>query len=106
MDVLEEIEQILQEMVRRAQSDREFRQLCLNDPNTAAKQINGKGLPEEFALRFVENRDADLTVVLPDSLDASAELSEAELDRVAGGNLSPKAPMSAYICCGLSNSPS
>lgn len=82
---LQEADLILEEMVKRTQVDSEFRQLCLSDPDAAAKQATGKELPENYILRFVDNKGADFTVVLPDFIDEEAELSEAELDRVAGG---------------------
>lgn len=82
---LQEADDILEEMVKRTQVDSEFRQLCLSDPSAATRQATGKDLPENYILRFVDNQGADLTVVLPDFIDEEAELSEAELDRVAGG---------------------
>ncbi len=95
----QEAEQAIQEVVKRAQTDSEFRQLCLTDPNLAAKEAIGKDLPEGFVLRFVENQGADLTVVLPDPIDTSGELSEDELEQVAGG----KCGGSCGGSCGISS---
>jgi hypothetical protein len=81
----QEAEQAIAQIVKRAQTDSEFRQLCLNDSNAAAQEATGKDIPEGFSLRFVENQNADLTVVLPDMIDTNAELSDAELEQVAGG---------------------
>ena len=81
----QEAEQAIEQIVKRAQTDSEFRQLCLDNPNAAAKEATGKAIPDGFVLRFVENQGADLTVVLPDSVDSEAELSELELEGVAGG---------------------
>ena len=81
----QEAEQAIEKIVKRAQTDSEFRQLCLDSPNTAAQKASGKDIPEGFTLRFVENQGADMTVVLPDLVDASAELSDTELEQVAGG---------------------
>jgi hypothetical protein len=80
-----EAEQAIEQIIKRAQTDSQFRQLCLDNPNFAAQKVTGKDIPEGFTLRFVENQNADLTVVLPDSVDADAELSELELEQVAGG---------------------
>ena len=82
-----EAEQAIEQIVKRAQTDIQFRQLCLDNPNSAAQEVTGKDIPEGFALRFVENQGADLTVVLPDLVDGSAELSELELEQVAGGTV-------------------
>ena len=95
----QEAEQAIEQIVKRAQTDTEFRQLCLNDPNAAAIEATGKNIPEGFTLRFVENQGADLTVVLPDSVDANAELSEQELEQVAGG----KCGASCGGTCGISS---
>ncbi len=81
----QEAEQAIAQIVKRAQTDSKFRQLCLNDPNAAAHEATGKDLPDGFTLRFVENQGADLTVVLLDIIDANAELSDVELEQVAGG---------------------
>jgi hypothetical protein len=80
-----EAEQAIEQIVKRAQTDSQFRQLCLDNPNRAAQEVTGKDIPEGFTLHFIENQNADLTVVLPDLVDGNAELSNAELEEVAGG---------------------
>ena len=94
----QEAEQAVQEIIKRAQTDSEFRALCLDNPNAAAKEATGKEIPQGFTLRFVENEGADLTVVLPDAVDLSAELSEEDLEQVAGG----KCGVSCGASCGYS----
>ena len=84
-----EAEQAVEQIIKRAQTDIQFRQLCLENPNLAVQQTTGKDIPQGFTLRFVDNRNADLTVVLPDLFDGSAELSDAELEEVAGGGKCP-----------------
>lgn len=81
----QEAEQTIEKIVKRAQTDPEYRQLCLSDANAAAIEATGKELPAGYTLKFVENQGADLTVVLPDAIEESVELSDTELDRVAGG---------------------
>ncbi|MBW4534283.1 MAG: NHLP leader peptide family RiPP precursor [Pleurocapsa minor HA4230-MV1] len=80
-----EAEQAIEQIVKRAQTDSQFRQLCLDNPNRAAQEVTGKDIPEGFTLHFIDNQNADLTVVLPDLVDGNAELSNAELEEVAGG---------------------
>jgi hypothetical protein len=101
---VQEADSILEEVVKRAQSDLEFRQLCLSDPNSATKKVTDKDIPEGFKLRFVENQGADLTVVLPDLIDANAELSDEELEQVAGGN-KKDCKLSCAASCGVSSGP-
>ena len=81
----EEAAQVVEQIIKRAQTDSEFRQLCLDNPNAAAQEVSGREVPEGYNLRFVENQGADLTVVLPDLTEESAELSDRELELVAGG---------------------
>ena len=84
-----EAEQAIEQIIKRAQTNIQFRQLCLDNPNLAALEVTGKDIPEGFTLRFVENQGADLTVVLSDLSDSDAELSDAELEQVAGGAKTP-----------------
>ena len=88
---LQEADHLLEEVVKRAQSDLAFRQLCLSEPSAAIQKLTDKELPAGYALRFVENQGADLTVVLPDLIDANAELSDEDLEQVAGGKVSRSA---------------
>ena len=76
----------MQELIKKAQTDPEFRQLALTDPNAAIGKINPLPIPASFKVRFVDNAGANLTVVLPDPVSATGELSDAELEQVAGGS--------------------
>ncbi|MBW4534280.1 MAG: NHLP leader peptide family RiPP precursor [Pleurocapsa minor HA4230-MV1] len=96
-----EAEQAIEQIIKRAQTNIQFRQLCLDNPNRAAQEVTGKDIPEGFTLRFVDNQGADLTVVLPDSVDAEAELAEQELEQVAGG-YGNKCGGSCGASCGVS----
>ena len=81
----EEVHKILNEVARKSSVDPEFRKLCLTDPNAAIARVSETPLPENFRIRFVENEGANMTVVLPDLAIAEEELSDAELETVAGG---------------------
>ena len=96
-----EAEQAMEQIIKRAQTDSQFRQLCLDNPNRAAIEVTGKDVPEGFTLRFVENQGADLTVVLPDNIETNTELDDAELEQVAGGYMN-KCGGSCGASCGIS----
>ena len=99
-----EAEQAIEQIVKRAQTDAEYRQLCLSDANAAAKEATGKELPAGYTLKFVENQGADLTVVLPDAIEESVELSDTELDQVAGGKCAASCAATGpggCICAGI-----
>lgn len=77
----------MQELLARSATDAGFRALLLSDPRAAVAEFRGVApdqVPETFNVRFVENR-ADATIVLPEFVDAAAELSDADLEAVAGG---------------------
>jgi len=78
----------VREVLERSARDWEFRQKLLSSPREAIAEHTGQDLediPETVDLIFVEN-EADATVVLPDPIDSEAELSENELEDVAGGS--------------------
>jgi hypothetical protein len=77
-------QQKLQEIVGRSATDADFRRKLIEEPRTALREALGQELPADVNIRFVENRAA-ATIVLPDYLDPSAELSDSQLEAVAGG---------------------
>ncbi len=82
---VEEKQTIINQAMKRAATDSQFRQLVLRDPGTAVQQIAGKDLPSNFHVRLLERQNYDVTLVLPDPVKAGGELSDAELEQVAGG---------------------
>jgi hypothetical protein len=81
----DETDRIFRDIFARSQRDPEFRQLCLTDAAAAVTEISGQSVPPGFALRFVDNAGAHLTLVLPDPVGAEGELSDEELSGVSGG---------------------
>jgi len=78
-------DQAVKDVMIRAQTDKGFRDLCLSNPHEAIEQIAGKAVPDSLKLKVLESDpDFDLTVVLP--LFMGEELSDRELDQVAGGD--------------------
>jgi hypothetical protein len=87
----------MQSVMGRSATDPEFRQLLLSDSRSALGKHFGREIPETFNIAFVENR-ADATLVLPDPINPDAELSESELEAVAGG-LYTLVPMVVIAIC-------
>ena len=92
-------QETIQKLLQRSTVDPVFRQLCLESPEKAVREIAGRDLPAGYHLRLVDNAGADLTIVLPDAV-ATAELSDAELEAVAGGKVGNQCGVSER--CGVS----
>jgi hypothetical protein len=76
----------LAKILARATVDPEFRQRLIAEPRDAVREATGVELPPKFRIRFVEQpSDVDALVVLPNAVSTPDELSETELEAVAGG---------------------
>lgn len=73
----------MQKIISKAWMDEGFKKKLLADPSAALKD-EGVEIPKGIEIRAVENTDKVLHVVLPKK-PSSAELSDDQLDRVAGG---------------------
>lgn len=80
----EQINEIYEKVQRTAMTDEEFRAELLADSTAAIEKIAGQPLPEGFKVKIIENDPQyAATFVLPPMVDD--ELSDEELDAVAGG---------------------
>ena len=80
-------EQLLQQITARAATDADFRARLVKEPHAAVRESVGIELPSKFRIKFVEKEPTlDAMVVLPDLQNESAELTEEELEAVAGGS--------------------
>lgn len=94
----EEEASIIAELCRRTAVDPEFRGLALKDPAAAIAKMTTKSVPADVAYRFV-NRTGDplpssdrvRTIELPDAIPEAGELSDAELEQIAGGDYANQA---------------
>ncbi|MCY3637354.1 MAG: NHLP leader peptide family RiPP precursor [bacterium] len=77
---------VLDDVQRRAATDSDFRERLLKEPNAALAEVAGRPIPDDFTIRFIEkDASTDALVVLPDLVHETQELSESELEAVAGG---------------------
>jgi hypothetical protein len=78
-------EELLNAILDRAAVDMAFRRALLTDPQAAIYERFGVHIPADFRIKFVEkDPDVDALVVLPDPRP-TGELSDGDLDVVAGG---------------------
>jgi hypothetical protein len=82
----ESINEAVKSMVSKAETDAAFRQLCLDDIQSAAKEVTGQEIPAGFKIQVVDGTGYQATVVLPEAKGEADELSETELESVAGGS--------------------
>ena len=82
----EEAQRTLDEIKKRSATDPEFRALTLSNPNAAIAKVNPKKLPAGFQAKFIDNSGTTKSFVLPDPVARVEELSDAELEGVAGGD--------------------
>jgi len=82
----EEADHVEKEVKKRAMTDPQFRTLALKDPSAAISKINSKPLPSGYKVRCVESAGFTRTIVLPDPVSSAEELSDADLEQVAGGS--------------------
>ncbi len=79
-------DQITERLVAEAQRNPEFRQRLLADPNGTISEVLGASLPESVSIRVVEATPTHQYLVLP-MVDPANELSDMELEEVAGGGV-------------------
>lgn len=91
-------QEAIQQMLARSAVDRDFRSKMLENPRLAFAEY-GCELAYGVDISFVENQ-ADVTIVLPDPIDAMLELSEAELVEINGGGTPGFAALSSEFCVG------
>jgi hypothetical protein len=81
---------LLTRILQRSANDREFRTRLVVRPESAIEEMIGvrvANLPRPVRVRFVEkDAELDALVVLPDFVDPEGELTDAELEAVAGGS--------------------
>jgi len=86
----EELHQMLAKVTQRATIDCEFRALALKDGTAAISRMTSKPLPKNITYKFVDNAGPTKVIPLPDFVaNRSDELSEDELEHVAGGDGPP-----------------
>jgi hypothetical protein len=76
-----------QRLIQKAQEDSAFRSSLLSDPKGAIEQELGTSLPAGVQVQVVEETSNSLYLVLPQasSSGAGGELSDSDLEAVAGG---------------------
>ncbi|RXZ82287.1 hypothetical protein EBB07_11480 [Paenibacillaceae bacterium] len=82
----EQVKETVSAVVSKAGSDAEFRALAVSDIYAAIKSATGHEVPQDFKIQVVDGAGYHVNVVLPELRGAEDELTETELEAVAGGS--------------------
>ena len=96
----QEIEKTITECIRRGKTDPAFRKLALSDSHRAIEKVAGKAAPEALKIKFFDGSGAHLTIVLPEAVGDESELSDTQLEQVAGGG---RCAASCAASCGVTS---
>ena len=72
-------------LIEKAWKDEAFRRALLEDPKATLERELGVRVPEGYSLTVLEESATDRYLVLPLAPGRGGELSDAELEAVAGG---------------------
>lgn len=98
-------EDVRRRLVQRAAEDADFRDKLLGDPKATIEEEMGASLPGDIEIRVVEETAETVYLVLPVAAPANdtndGELSDQELDGVAGGWTSGSGCTAFVNCCSV-----
>ena len=79
--------QIREAVATKAYADSAFRESLKSDPKAAIEGLVGTSLPENVTISVIEDSDSNVHFVIPPA--STDELSDAQLEAVAGGLMDP-----------------
>jgi hypothetical protein len=79
--------------VKRAIQDPTYRHQLESNPHDTVKELTGIDMPAGMRLAVYQNTPTSIHLVVPPQYDPSGELSDAQLEMVAGGRTSPVPPI-------------
>jgi hypothetical protein len=87
-------------IIQRSLEDEDFRRRLLEDPKVAVEEELGARLPEGVEVRAVEETVETIYLVLPSGspVEESSELSDQDLQEVAGGQVPTWGPTYDKAC--------
>lgn len=80
------------EIIAKALKDSAFKQELLSNPKAAIEREVGQTLPPNIEIQVVEETPTKLYLVLPSTSSVPRELSDQQLESVAGGKATAPTP--------------
>jgi hypothetical protein len=87
-DQLETRNELEHQIILKSLEDDGFKQELMSNPKAAlSRELGVQGLPDSLQINVVEETPNNIYVVLPAKPSKGGELSDAELEAVAGGGI-------------------
>jgi hypothetical protein len=85
----QQLKQLEQQLVEKAMKDEQFRSQLVNNPRETIEKEMGVKIPESIIIKVLEEDINNLYLILPTVpvQESDGELTEADLQLVAGGTL-------------------
>ena len=93
-----DIAEIVTKVMERAAQDGAYKEKLLGDTHAAIEEVAGRPIPEGIKVVVHENTTSTLHFTLPHQHEADGELSDEELEQVAGGG---KGMLTGGQCAGV-----
>ncbi len=82
----EEVNELFFKCKHKAMVDKDYRAKILADPKGTIEEMAGKKMPDDFKIQVIESDPAaSMAFVLPPMPETGVELSDDDLENVAGG---------------------
>jgi hypothetical protein len=88
----------IEQVLKKAQADPAFRKKLIADPRAAVYDAVGLEIPKGLEVKVFESTADTIHLPIAAKPDPGAELSEAELEQVAGGKLSQQQTSTVATC--------